>query len=75
MPPRSKHIPSRVEAVAIVEVIRVETIRGCGQTNDDPVRRIIHYYTTTGQLIREIDTMGEEDPCPAYSLQHVSSPI
>lgn len=60
--PKADHIPSRIDSVEIVEVIRIETIRGCGQSSDDPVRKIVHYYTTTGELIREIDTNEERDP-------------
>lgn len=44
----------KVRAAAIVEVIRVEFIRGKG-IGDDPVRAVTQYWHKDGTMICEVD--------------------
>jgi hypothetical protein len=39
----------------VIQVIRVEAMRGLGQKPNDPVRGAIEYYTLDGVLLAEVD--------------------
>lgn len=60
MTPAAKHIPSRIDQAKVVEVIEVRWIRGCGQSNDDPVRQIIGWFDKGGALLAEVDMLSGE---------------
>ena len=45
---------NRIDGVHIVEVIKVDAVRGQG-TVDDPIRRVDVYWTKDGKKIAEIE--------------------
>lgn len=45
----------KLESVKIVEVIKIELVRGTGLKKEDPVRGVIQYWDLKGNLINDDD--------------------
>ena len=51
---------TRIDSVKVVEVIEVEFVRGAGESDSDPVRRAVAYFSMCGVLLGETDDWENE---------------
>lgn len=58
--------------VELLQVIRTTLLRnGSGKTSDDPVRRVIQYWSLDGELLATVDDLG---PTHCNGIGHIVWP-